>query len=274
MIVQDSPTEQSDPISSEEGASDFQDESLNTTDTEAQEDPFQNQEDPLENNEAESFDTSEPLEESTSLDPPLDESNLAGDDLNAAATSVEDQPPLEGDPPTEENKEEKQTAPPVKEPPKKEKPTLNDVKKFAEKVTPGKPPVKAAYPYSLLILGRLRPTDSEKLLDILERENYGITKKDLETQLDSGKILLPRISEYAGVLIIQNLRDCGANMKLGPSDQIFSTIDTKNSEGDFIQSDDQNSHAQAIYFGSDHPAEKIPILTGDHFSESEKNSTD
>ena len=210
---------------------------------------------------------SDPLEVNEPNDDTVDPLDMNSDQQVDATDETHD----ESDELLEPPKEQEQTATvSTQKKAKKQKPSLNDVKKFAEKVPPGKPPVKAAYPYSLLIEGHIRVTDREKLIDLLEKENYGITKKDIEHQLDSGKILIPRISEYAGILIVQNLRDCGATIKLGPADQIFSTKDTKTTEEGLLQASDQDSHSQMVFLESDHPAEKIPVLTGDHFNEYEK----
>lgn len=104
---------------------------------------------------------------------------------------------------------------------------LSEVKKFTENMTTAQP-VPASFPFSLLITGPLTPEEREKLVDILTRENMGIREVELEPQFASGRILIPRISEYAGVLLAQALRGTRAELKLGPSDSIFSTAETRN----------------------------------------------
>jgi hypothetical protein len=78
-----------------------------------------------------------------------------------------------------------------------------------------------------MIVGRLTDHEREKLTDTLERNHMGIDAKDLVHQFEGDRVLIPRISEYAGVLIVQALRGTSATMRLAPSDQIFSTEDTR-----------------------------------------------
>lgn len=103
---------------------------------------------------------------------------------------------------------------------------LSSAKKFSEKMNAAQA-VPASYPFSLLITGYLSDYEREKLIDILTRENMGIREVELEPQFASGKILIPRISEYAGILIVQALRGTRADLRLGPSDTIFSTAETR-----------------------------------------------
>ena len=108
--------------------------------------------------------------------------------------------------------------------------TLDLLREFAEQTPVGKPVVQAEFPFSLSIEGRLTAEEKEKLVDLIKRENMGIMESDLEPQLAAGRILIPRISEYAGVLLVQALRAVNAEVKLGPSDSIFSTEDTRSPE--------------------------------------------
>lgn len=133
---------------------------------------------------------------------------------------------------------------------------LEQVKNFAETVSVGRPPVQAAFPFSVLITGTLRPEEREKLLDVIERHKMGIREADLNPQFEAGKILIPRISEYALVLIIQAMRGIQADIKFGPSDQIF--------EGESAQDDQVSRFAvpegnAKIISESSHPAERIPL---------------
>jgi uncharacterized protein YbjQ (UPF0145 family) len=124
-------------------------------------------------------------------------------------------------------------------------------------------PVAAAYPFSLLITGALLPDEKSKLLDILARENMGVREIDLEPQLASGKILIPRISEYAGVIIVQALRGTRAKIRLGPSDQIFSTQNTRDED---TVATTQNIEDNFVAHSTDstHPAEDMPVTSGEN----------
>jgi uncharacterized protein YbjQ (UPF0145 family) len=148
------------------------------------------------------------------------------------------------------------SAPPVEKSPNS---TMENVKKYSDAVTTSKTPVQAAFPFSLLIHGRLLPEEKERLLDLISRENMGIREIDLEPQFTSGRILLPRLSEFAGIMIIQALRGTRAQIKLGPSDTIFSTPDTRTDSEETLSSveDHSTSYSSEIT----HPAENLPITS-------------
>lgn len=136
---------------------------------------------------------------------------------------------------------------------------LQKIKKFSENLSVGTPVVSASFPFSLLIVGILRPEEKEKLLDLITRENMGIREIDLEPQFQAGRILIPRISEYAGILLVQALRGSHAELRLGPSDTIFSTTDTRT---DFEETSTWEK-TQTHSFSADilHPAESIVVTT-------------
>lgn len=136
---------------------------------------------------------------------------------------------------------------------------MDNLKQYSEKVTLAKTPVPAAYPFSLLIEGPLTAYEREKLCDVLSRENAGIREVDLEPQFMAERVLIPRISEYAGVLLIQALRGTSAKMKLAPSDEVYSTEDTRENL-DLPESGPSNKVTYAAP-DSVHPAERIPVTT-------------
>ena len=91
----------------------------------------------------------------------------------------------------------------------------------------------------------------------------GIREVDLEPQFEGGRILIPRISEYAGVILVQALRAADVEMTLGPSDQIFSTPETLQDRDDSLRayetsvvSSDELTEELA------HPAEDLPVTSG------------
>lgn len=100
---------------------------------------------------------------------------------------------------------------------------LENARKLANAILPGQPAVAAQVPFSLRINGFLNSYEKEKLTDLLLKENFGFSEFDLEPQLEAGKILLPRISEYAGILVIQALRGASVQFLFGPSDEVFSS---------------------------------------------------
>ncbi|OFZ21312.1 MAG: hypothetical protein A2X94_07635 [Bdellovibrionales bacterium GWB1_55_8] len=134
---------------------------------------------------------------------------------------------------------------------------LEQVRRYAEQLSERRESVPAAFPFSVLIEGKLLPEEKEKLVDVLSREQMGIREVDLEPQFEGDRILIPRISEFAAVLLIQALRNVRANIQAGPSDEIFSTADTR---------DDARSTSRvkkgAMQSDAGHPAEALPITAG------------
>lgn len=102
--------------------------------------------------------------------------------------------------------------------------TLDEVRNYSDHLAPSATPLE--HPHSLLITGSLKEHERETLLKILSRENLGIREVELDPQFEAGKILIPRISEFAGVMIIQALRNTTALMRLGPSEKIFASRDS------------------------------------------------
>lgn len=140
--------------------------------------------------------------------------------------------------------------------------TMDKVKRYSENIQSAKPVVPAAFPFSLLIRGHLEPDEKEKFLEILSTENMGFREIELEPQLEMGKILLPRISEYAGIMIVQALRGARVDIRLGPSDTIFATEETRdegNESGTSRRSQEQSSFVESGDLS--HPAEQIPIVS-------------
>jgi hypothetical protein len=137
---------------------------------------------------------------------------------------------------------------------------LPQIKKFTEKSSVAQN-LPAPYPFSLLISGHLTDREKEKLIDVLTREDMGIREVELEPQFQSGRILIPRISEYAGILLVQALRGTRAQIRLGPSDTIFATADTREELGD-IDTEWQTPPTEIARFASSegkHPAELVRI---------------
>jgi uncharacterized protein YbjQ (UPF0145 family) len=136
---------------------------------------------------------------------------------------------------------------------------LELLKEFSERVPVGKPAVQAAFPFSLSIRGELAPEEKERILDILARENMGIREVDLEPQLAAGRILIPRISEFAGVMLVQAFRAIKAEMKLGPSDEIYSTEATRDPAESRALAPETKTHTYSAE--PTHPAERIPVTS-------------
>jgi len=115
--------------------------------------------------------------------------------------------------------------------------------------------VNAVRPFHLWIEGQLRPNEKERLLDLLARENFGIREVELDLQLEAGKILLPRISEFAAVLVAQTLREASVTLTLNPSDSVGTAPTTSGAPVPLTVHDSTHSH----------PAEELPVTTEDQF---------
>lgn len=127
--------------------------------------------------------------------------------------------------------------------------------------------VSASFPFSLLIEGDLKPFEKEKLVDLITQNEIGIREIDLEIQFQSGRILIPRISEYAGVMIVQALRASSTEMTFAPSDQAAewsqaSNLNFKNDKLRLITVEESQAVKQGPNERKIHPAEALPISTG------------
>lgn len=208
------------------------------------------------------FDTIPDAVESAEPLAPTEQVSTSDENLNLPITS--DFSDMESDPISVEAPVA--TLPPPPPPHEEELPNaepipsvMNQIANYSDQISSAKTLVAAAYPFSLKITGMLSREEREKLVDLLSRENMGIREVDLEPQFECGKILIPRISEYAGVMIVQAMRGIRAEMKLGPSDSIFSTEDTQNTrEEEFPNAQEKMAYTSVE---SSHPAEELPMTS-------------
>lgn len=148
---------------------------------------------------------------------------------------------------------------------------LEEIKDFSEKSPLGHPIVEAEYPFSLLITGALTEDEKTKLKETIIDQNLGIPPSDLAVQFEENRILIPRISEYAGILIIQLLRNTKAKILFSPSDnkedsdrdhsqEIDSDLESESSIGDLLPI----SYGEEVSFTESAedrtPANQIPLL--------------
>lgn len=101
--------------------------------------------------------------------------------------------------------------------------------------------------FNLKIDGALNVQEQEKLRDVLLKEDLGIRDLDLEPQFHAGRILIPQISEYLGIWIIQQLRGSNTVMSLDPA---------QGNESQFWAGE---SKLQVQEFESELPAASIPL---------------
>jgi len=140
-------------------------------------------------------------------------------------------------------------------PPSSGQDTLKNVKNYSEKLAPVTQSL-AQTPFTLRIKGRLKVYEKEKFLSIINRENLGIREVELEPQFDAGHILIPQISEYVGILLVQALRNAQVEMFLGPAHEIFPNSESLGQD-DLIFAG-QNQTGLTTQSGA-HPAQEIPL---------------
>ena len=135
---------------------------------------------------------------------------------NQPLSDLSPQTPPPASPPPESHLD----IPPVSQPPQSQ-----HLKSLEEERLLSKSIVPAELPFSLLITGELKDEEKEKLISLLERHKMGIDESDIQIQLKNGRILIPRISEYAGVLLVQGLRGIQAEIQLGLTDSFTQSSD-------------------------------------------------
>jgi hypothetical protein len=135
--------------------------------------------------------------------------------------------------------------------------TIDSIKTYSESLNAEDATASAQLPFTLRIEGKLSPQEAEKLLDVLSREKMDIREVDLEPQLEAGRVLIPRISEYAGVLLIQALRGIRAKIFFQPSD-----LDPNGpNASDSVAPSDFNDSFKTVDAAPS--AESLPVTQGD-----------
>lgn len=127
---------------------------------------------------------------------------------------------------------------------------LDKIKNYSDRMTPTGTTVPAGIPFSVVIEGELKVHEKERLLEIISREQLSVREVEIEPQLAAGKILIPRISEYAGVLIAQALRNSNARIRLGPTDKIFQSKELLDDDSllfprspNYVRKEENHAHA-------------------------------
>jgi len=96
---------------------------------------------------------------------------------------------------------------------------LEEIRQYSENTREPLHDLSIAYPFHLRIQGRFGPFERDKLLLFVTENPIGLSSNDLDLQLQAGKVFFPRISEYAGVRLIQELRDSGLQFSFKPADR-------------------------------------------------------
>ncbi|MBS1960306.1 MAG: hypothetical protein JST80_12585 [Bdellovibrionales bacterium] len=98
-------------------------------------------------------------------------------------------------------------------------PVMDEIRNYSHSVQGTSQLVDIFVPYHLYLSGTFGPYERDKLLLFITENEIGVGSQDLDLQIRSGKVFFPRISEFAGVKIIQELRDSGLKFKFVPSDR-------------------------------------------------------
>lgn len=109
------------------------------------------------------------------------------------------------------------------------------------------------FPFHVRIEGPLAPHEKQKLLDLLGSDDFGVRPVDVEPQLDSGTVLLPRMSRYATAFLLQNLPLTVAVVKVLPVEQEFGMQPIAFAPVRPLKSD------------AAHPADDLPLTQADEF---------
>lgn len=72
---------------------------------------------------------------------------------------------------------------------------------------------------TLKIRGQVGPLERDRLLRLLSEHELGMSAQDLDVQIKSGRMLIPRINEYAATRIVQELRDSSLEFSVQDVDQ-------------------------------------------------------
>lgn len=96
---------------------------------------------------------------------------------------------------------------------------LDEIRNYSHSVQGTSQLVDIFVPYHLYLAGSFGPYERDKLLLFITENEIGVSSQDLDLQIRSGKVFFPRISEFAGIKLIQELRDSGLKFKFIPSDR-------------------------------------------------------
>ncbi len=115
---------------------------------------------------------------------------------------------------------------------------LTAIREFGERVAIGSPQIEASPPYSLLARGTFDEKARKQIASvILGEESLGIRPDELAIQLEAGKILVPRVSEFAAIAIAAKIRDVVDDLRIGPAAEIYRGESAGEEEPAYIQRD-------------------------------------
>ena len=131
--------------------------------------------------------------------------------------------------------------------------TLDQIQTYSDQSRSVVNEIPIFYPFHLLISGEFGPYERDKLLLFITESPIGLNSADLDLQINAGRVLLPRISEYAGIKMIQDLRDSGLQFSLTPSSRDDDETYRKD-EAQVFRFDGNNGISRGLQFSP------IPVL--------------
>lgn len=167
-------------------------------------------------------------------------------------------PPLDTDPPSEQSPSSLNH---------QSDPEFLSQLQVQEKIDTDHPSIPASFPFSVLIEGQLLETEKTKLIEMITGEQLGIREIDLEMQLAQDRILIPRISEYAAIVIVQALRATRARIQVGPASSLIEPSDHS-----LLEKPKEKEEPLKIVKNKNeslYPADLLPITTGHTIAELE-----
>ena len=99
--------------------------------------------------------------------------------------------------------------------------------------------------FSIQIDGPLSLAERNRLEDFLRKEQLGIQPEDLRLQFETGHLWLPRLSEYAVVLLVQQLRTTSAEIRVSASSEQSGSVEPE-LEYQAVKEQDQRENHDAL----------------------------
>ncbi|HRK02571.1 MAG TPA: hypothetical protein PLH57_07880 [Oligoflexia bacterium] len=138
------------------------------------------------------------------------------------------------------------------------KATLKSVGEFAGRMTIGHPTVEANPAFSLFAKGTFNAEKIERIKGVLTSDEYGVRFEDVETQLSVGKLMVPRISEYAAIQLGQKIFDLVDTVEIALSDEI---VEGQVPDDELIDPDHFRKRTTDAHDLGDEPGSEADVFT-------------
>ena len=105
--------------------------------------------------------------------------------------------------------------------PLKSEAAISGIQKYADKFAIGHPRIDASPPFSFMAEFLYSERVEKRIRDVLDEEDFGVRFQDISVQLKSGKLFIPKISEFAAVTLAMKLRESVDDIQIGLASEIF-----------------------------------------------------